>query len=407
MTFLRATFDPAYASDTPARATRTGFARRHKDFEITVIRNRDGVEAIAAAWLALEAQSSGAVLFQSVAWARAVFDFEARRKAGDFDPVIVTFRQQGQLQAILPLQRVRAAFRRVLVPLGDSFQQYADVLAAPDLDIATALPQMLKAAVAAAPADLVSFLKVRDDSRLKTELAQRAIVTTSGQGAPFVTLAQWSGFDDYFQTIKPKTRKNMRNARNRLERDGALHHRIAETSAEKLGVVVRTLEGRAGRLKDQGITSRAFATSAFADFCETLTHKDTGLELLAMSLIHDGEPMAEQWGFVHGGRYYAYVASRDFSQSDESPGKLHLRDVIETCFAKGLATADLLVPVMPYKLTFAKQVMAVTDYALPVTLKGDLIIRVWDRRLRPLAKRVVLAMPVRLRAALMRLAGRG
>ena len=71
------------------------------------------------------------------------------------------------------------------------------------------------------------------------------------------------------------------------------------------------------------------------------------------------------------GRYYAFVASRDFAQSDESPGKLHLKEVIaDLRRPRVLHSADLLVPVMPYKLTWATGVTAVTDYALPLTLKG-------------------------------------
>jgi CelD/BcsL family acetyltransferase involved in cellulose biosynthesis len=270
------------------------------------------------------------------------------------------------------------------------------------------LARILKAALTAAPADAVSLLKVRADSKLEAGMSRNAIETATSEGAPFVSLSAWTGFEDYFQSIKPKTRKNMRNARNRLERDGVLEHVVAATPAEKLGIISRTLSGRAERLKDQGLTSRAFATSDFADFCTSLASRpDSDLGLLAMSLRHNGEPIAEQWGLVSGGHYYAYVASRDFGQSDESPGKLHLKEVIETCFARGLSTADLLVPVMPYKLTWAKDVVAVTDYALPVTPKGYLIIALWDRGLRPMLKRLVLGMPKELRAVVMRVIGRG
>ena len=81
--------------------------------------------------------------------------------------------------------------------------------------------------------------------------------------------------------------------------------------------------------------------------------------------------------------------------------------MIETCFARGLATADLLVPSMPYKLTWASDVTPVRDYALPVSLKGRLAIHFYDRFARPLAKKVVLALPRGFRMTLMKLIGRG
>jgi CelD/BcsL family acetyltransferase involved in cellulose biosynthesis len=120
-----------------------------------------------------------------------------------------------------------------------------------------------------------------------------------------------------------------------------------------------------------------------------------------MSLTHNGTPIAEQWGFVHGGRYYAFVASRDFTMGEESPGKLHLKNVIETGFTRGLSTVDLLVPVMPYKLTWASGVTEVQDYAVPVSLKGRARVHLWDQMLRPLVKAAYLALPQGVRTRLM------
>lgn len=373
--------------------------------EAEAIVTRDGIEAIAAEWSALEARAKSVTLFQSFGWTRAVFDFESRRDA-DFAPVVVTLRQHGRLVAVLPLQRIRTRFRSALTPIGGVFGQYAEMLTEPGIDAKTALREMLRAALRVRPVDMVSFLKVRGDSVLATALPDGALRTGSEEAAPFVELAGYPDFAAYFQTIKAKTRKNMRNARNRLERDGALTHHVATTRDETLGVIARTLAGRAGRLRDQGLTSRAFTDPAFADFCASLADRED-IELLAMSLRHNGQPIAEQWGFVHQGRYYAYVASRDFEASDESPGKLHLREVIETCAERGVQTADLLVPSMPYKLTWATGVTPVRDYAVPVTLKGRLGVVIWDRWLRPVAKRAVLGLPKGVRAGLMRVVGRG
>ena len=370
------------------------------------MRDREGLELLAPDWAALEACARGATLFQSLGWARAVFRFEEARGNGGFAPLIAVLRRRGRVEAILPLERVRARLRRALVPLGNSFGQYSDILARPDTDLGSGPEAALRAALAAARADVVLFFKVREDTRLRAALPPGSVIVGDAEAAPQVALADFPDFAAYHQTIKAKTRKNMRNARNRLEREGALVHVVAATPEETLAVIARTLEGRAGRLKDQGLTSRAFADGAFSRFCTSLVVEEQGLELMAMSLCHDGRPLAEQWGFVHNGRYYAYVASRDFGQTEESPGKLHLKEVIETCFARGLDAADFLVPAMPYKMTWASSAMPVADYALPVTARGWIGVRVWDRRLRPLGKALVLRMPKRLRAGVMRSLGR-
>ena len=381
-------------TDATARAIRTG-----------VVTTREAFDAIAYQWEGLETQADGAVLFQGSGWARAIFDFEAARGNAAFDPVIVTILDGQRLVAVLPLERIRTRARTVLAPLGHAFSQYSDALIASGTDPKDAISRLLRAAIQAAPCDAVSFLKVRDDSVLATGMPSNHIVTGPEQGAPYVALSAFPDFASYFGTIKPKTRKNMRNDRNRLEREGTLDHHVAATSEEKLGVIRRTLTGRAERLRDQGLTSRAFRDTAFTDFCTTLADR-ADMPVMAMSLRHNDQPIAEQWGFVHNQRYYAFVASRDFSNSDESPGKLHLGEVIHACADAGLLGADLMVPVMPYKLTWATEVVTVRDYALPVTPRGLLVLNLWDKTMRPWFKQMVLSMPKGLRGALMKASGR-
>jgi CelD/BcsL family acetyltransferase involved in cellulose biosynthesis len=372
---------------------------------LDMVRSRESFDAMAHQWEGLETQVDGAVLFQGSGWARAIYDFEAGRGNLDFDPVIATLNDGQRLVAVLPLERIKTRARTVLAPLGHAFSQYSDALIAHGLDPRDAVARLLKAAIQAAPCDAVSFLKVRSDSLLARGMPANHIVTGTEQGAPYVALSAFEDYAAYFQTIKPKTRKNMRNDRNRLERDGEVRHEVAETADEKLGVIARTLAGRANRLKDQGLSSRAFRDTAFADFCKALPAR-ADMPIMAMSLLHKGEPIAEQWGFVHKQRYYAFVASRDFGNSDESPGKLHLAEVIHACADHGLYGADLMVPVMPYKLTWATEVVSVTDYALPVTPRGMLVINLWDKTLRPLFKHAVLNMPKGLRGLLMKATGR-
>lgn len=372
----------------------------------SVARTRDAVEALAPRWRGLERFSDGFNLFQSLGWARAVFDFEMARGNVDFDPVIATIEDGQRLVGVLPLERVRTGARSLLVPLGHAFAQISDLLLDGRVDPAMAVGRLLKAAREAAPSDGVSLLKVRDGSALASGMPRTHIRTGEEQGAPYVALDTFPDFAAYFATVRTKTRKNMRNARNRLERDGAVEHRVVTELAEQLALIERTLEGRADRLKEQGLTSRAFRDSGFVEFCRSLVGRpDMGL--LAFSLNHQDRPLAEQWGFVHGGRYYAFVASRDFSHSDESPGKLHLREILEACAGQGIRGCDLGVPVMPYKLTFATETVTLRDYALPMTPRGWLVIQLWDVMMRPGLKRLVLAMPARLRARLMRVAGHG
>jgi len=373
--------------------------------QASIVVGREGLEALADRWLTLEAQCPDATVFQSLGWARAIFDFEARRGNARFEPVVIALKHGRRLVGILPLERIRTFSRTALVPLGNAFGQYADALVAPSMDARMALDQMLRAAIDSGACDFVSLLKVREGSALERGLPQTKVMTGEEQGAPYVALDAFPDFASYFQTIRTKTRKNLRNARNRLEREGIVAHDVVTDPQAQLQLVERTLAGRAERLKDQGLTSRAFRDSNFSDFCRSLVNRpDTSLA--AFSLLHDGKPIAEQWGFVHGRKYYAFIASRDFSNSEESPGKLQLAEIVQACSQMGIAGCDLGVPVMPYKLTFATRTLAVRDFALPVTPKGFVIIHLWDVRLRPALKSMAMAMPAAWRARAMKVFGR-
>lgn len=371
----------------------------------SVVQSRQDVEALAQRWQMLENRSVDTTPFQSLAWVRAVYDFEAARGNEGFDPVLAMLEDGRRLVAILPLERVGTAARRALVPLGNGFGQYADLLLDPGMDAGVAVAQLLRAAIQAAPADVVSLLKVRDGSGLARGLPRGRIETGTELAAPYVALDAFPDFAAYFATIRAKTRKNMRNARNRLDREGMVAHQVLVEPAAQRELIKRTLLGRAERLREQGLTSRAFSDGSFPAFCESLAGRPD-MDLLAFSLTHDDRPIAEQWGFVQGGRYYAYVAARDFSNSDESPGKLHLAEVLRACAEQGLAGCDLGVPAMPYKLTFATGSVPVRDFAVPVTFRGWVLTRLWDVQLRPAIKAALLRMPAGLRAPLMRLAGR-
>jgi Protein involved in cellulose biosynthesis (CelD) len=371
----------------------------------SVARTRDALEALAPRWRELERLSEGDGLFQSLGWARAVFEFEAARNNAGFDPVIAVVEQGERLAGVLPLERIRTGFRTLLVPLGHAYAQISDALVAPGIDPAAAVASLIGIATQEAPCDGVSLLKVRSGSVLALGMPGTHIRTGEEQGAPYVALDAFADFASYFATVRTKTRKNMRNARNRLEREGPVEHRVVDQPAEQQALIERTLDGRADRLKQQGLTSRAFSDGGFVEFCRLLVGRED-MNLMGFSLTHNGKPLAEQWGFVHGGRYHAFVASRDFSHSDESPGKLHLAEILAVCADRGLKGCDLGVPVMPYKLTFATETIALHDYALPVTPRGWMMIQLWDVWLRPSLKRLVLALPPPVRAGLMRLLGR-
>jgi CelD/BcsL family acetyltransferase involved in cellulose biosynthesis len=367
---------------------------------IAAITSRVAFEALGAEWRALERQAPGAILFQSFDWCRTVWDHhESQGQA--FDPLILTLRERGSLVGVLPLQRVGPGRARIATGFGEPYQQYSDAILAPDAPADTA-ERLLLAACRLSGCGGLQLLKLRDDSPLAPVLQKLGALLSNPDAAPFVDLSPFADFAAYRATVNAKTRKNMRNARNRLARSGALTHTMLSEAVAIESLVERAHAGRERWLAEQGLTSRAFRDASFMDFARRAAAGGAGLQTLVMSLALDGQPVADQWGFVFNGRYYAYVASWTPGFEESSPGKLHLEEVIHACHARGIRVADFLMPAARYKFTWTDEAMPVADYALPLSLAARLRFRLWSGLIRPRLKQLALALPPALRGRIAR-----
>lgn len=377
---------------TPAGAVLPTLVLRRADrCTVSVVTERPGFDGLADQWRAIEGTARGAVLFQSYDWCRAVWDHWLR-KARSFEPRILIARKGGEIVGVLPLQIVRRGPLRMATGLAEPFQQYSDAILALDQG-KEVVDALLGAALQLDGCDGLELLKVREDSPLACSLASRGAVRAAEDAAPYIDLHGFEKFADYHATVKPKTRKNIRNSRNRITRMHRFEHRVVTSREEIRVLVARTFRGRERWLQELGLTSRAFRENTFADFLDEVAGAGYGLWVLAMSLEADGKPIADQWGFVFNGRYYAYGATWDPGYEEFSPGKLHLEDVIRACHERGIATADFLMPAASYKLTWTDDVMLVADFALPCSWRGRIYASCWIGALRPQLKRLALAAP--------------
>ncbi len=366
---------------------------------VEAVCDRAGFQALAASWQALEARAATPTLFQSLAWCRQIFDLEAGREAQTFDPLILVARKHSQVAGLLPLRRLRRS-GVILTGLGEPYQQYTDLVLAPGADGGAALRAML-ASPHLGGADAIELLKVRADSALFAALGLRTTKLTPVDGAPFVALRPFPDFAGYLKTVNAKSRKNMRNQRNRLAREAPLEAVSCTTRVEIGTLIQASFEGRVDWLEREGLSSRAFRDPDFSRFVARFADQDaTGIEVLAVALKHGERTIAEQWGFIHKRRYYAYVASWDPAYEEASPGKLIMEEVLRAAHARGVEIADFLMPAARYKLTWADCATPVYDIVLPLSLRGQVTARLWTGWLRPIAKRAVLALPSEIRSRL-------
>jgi CelD/BcsL family acetyltransferase involved in cellulose biosynthesis len=210
-------------------------------------------------------------------------------------------------------------------------------------------------------------------------------------------------FAEFLSGVSAKTRKNLRNYQNRLARLGRLEHRVL-TGLEAGPAIIEAFEGRRAWLSTHGMTSEAFRDPHFEEVMRSMARTcPSELGLLAFVLTLDGRAIAVQWGFLRSGRYYAFMSSRDPAYEDYSAGRLHLQHVLEACHRLGVTEVDLMVPAIPYKMTWTDTADPLVDLVMTWTLRGRLVVDLYQGGVRPMLKRLAARLPAAVRRPLFEL----
>ncbi|MEM1318092.1 MAG: GNAT family N-acetyltransferase [Pseudomonadota bacterium] len=351
---------------------------------------RDALHDLKTEWLRLEAMSSQAVLFQSHAWCRTAADVMDPEALADIR--VFTVSGPTGLVALLPMRLQRKRGRVVLTGLAEPFQEFTDMLLDPQVNAELAYG-FIHAEILKQKADYLHLGQVRLDSNLARGIAGRVPTGGEQESAPYVQLSAFSNFAEYLPTVRSKTRKNMRNMKNVLQRTAPLTHAVTRTAQETAPLVDRIYENRSRWLQERGLNSSSFDDEAFRTMVRALAQiEGEAVRPVGMSLRHGDTIIAEMWGFIHNTRYYAYMSSWNKEYSNKGPGRMHLGFLLEVAFDMDVDSAEFMIPAVPYKMTWATHEMVANDHLLPMTLIGQLYVRGWVDFARPRVKALAYAM---------------
>lgn len=368
-------------------------------FTTKILRSSDEICAIKDQWMDLEERSRGTHVFQSFELSMHVLNIVEPTQNGTYY-VICVF-DADKLVGLLPLTVWAKKGRKILTGFSEPYQQYTEMLCDPECDPKQIFDH-IESCFKACGADYVHLGQVRHDGPLFAGCESSFDHSEEQKAAPFVDLSQWDSYDAYYNHLKRATRKRIRNGYNRLERLGALDHVHGSTPELLTGVIDRSYEGRVEWQRRLGLTSRAFQDEGFRAFLDQFKNaQDSNLKVVAFCFMLDGTPSAEQWGFVYDGCYYAYISYWDPERATAGPGKLHLGEVIKSCYELGLKRVDFLIPSVQYKMLYATGEVEASDFIKPLNFKGYLFANVWLKQIRPRLKAIVQAMPTEQRKKIM------
>lgn len=286
------------------------------NLSVCVLRTRSDLTEHKDQWKQLEQSSKSNAVFQSFAWTMAMLE---NLEADQGIQIFAVFDQQ-KLIAAMPLRIENLGVLRVLTGLADPFQQYSEMLLSPNYN-PSAILELLKPHLHETGADIIHLRQIREASALYDYANEHFSAVGDVDGAPYLDLTQWASFEDYLKSISSRTRKTIRNQRNRLHKSAGLSHRIIRQQDPELeSLLLQSLKGRENWVEAMGYSSRALEGEGFQQFLFALC-KEAGseCELVAFELKHGDVPISTEWGFLFKRCYFAYMADWNSDYEQSSP----------------------------------------------------------------------------------------
>lgn len=353
---------------------------RPQNLRVRLVSELPEMEKLQPAWLALEKAPADhdAVFFQSFDWCLYVARLRAKLSADRHELLVAVVEDGADIVGIWPLSRQRASGMWAVRNLDDPFGQLAGFLCRHADWIEPCVHAVLGHLRRAHRADAVCVDNVIEGSPLHCALIIAGAKTGSSNEIVQVDLRGTDTFADYQRTLNAKTRKNLRNSMNRLRSaHGEVTDIVIDEPALLAPIVKETFAGRIEWMQRNGKSTNAFRDPDFRPLVEGLC-AEPSLSLLGFQMHAFGKPIAGQWGFVHDGRYYAYISARETGFDEFSPGRLHLGSVIAACKARGLDILELMAPAARYKVMWSNRVAGIHDMWMPLTARGSLALGILE-----------------------------
>lgn len=356
---------------------------------------RPAFDALAAEWNELfQRCGRGTQLFQAFNWN---WHWCNHYLAANETLAVLTCRQGGRLVMVWPLVGTRVAGLQQLSWMGEPVSQYGDVL----IDAAAGNPaSLLREAwthlLATARPDIVWLPKVRSDAAIAPLIAELAPLCAQQRQSAFAARAA--------APAAPSAKQRRTQARRCSKLGAPLRFFVLEGGDAARELAARTLAWKRAQLKARGVIAPAIADPAFdAFFADVAAGGDMPAGCRVVGLDCGSTTAAAGIFLAAKDHIVGHVAAFDARFEKASVGMMLLERTREAAFAQGFETFDLLAPADSYKLRLCESVLAVSDWAVPVSRRGALYAGLYLTRMRPAMKALLTALP---RSARRRLAAR-
>jgi CelD/BcsL family acetyltransferase involved in cellulose biosynthesis len=370
--------------------------------ELAFVSDRASFDALEAEWNALfERAGRNTQIFQTFNWLWHWCNHYLEQPGTEGRGprlALVTGRREGRLVMVWPLVSERATGIKKLSWMGAPVSQYGDVLLDDVADGEAILRAAWQFIAQHSGADVVHLRKVRADAAIASLLSEIGGIATDKSGAPYLDLASAPSFAEYEKRYSSGARRNRKRQRRRLEERGTVGIDAYAHGAQARDLARVAVDLKRVWLDEKGLMSPAFADDRidhfFADVAEGAV-RPTGCRVLAMRC---GDTLAAlEIGLTCKGRAAIHVIVYDRAFEKAAAGALLMEESIRRCCDAGLAIFDLLAPADSYKMDWADGTVEVCDWAVPLSMTGQLYGRFYLGFLPSLVKKSLAALPAPLR----------
>jgi len=402
---MPATAVPCLDPAQRAHAGATGFEPLPKEdtaCSFALVTDRGAFDALEPEWTDLfDRAGRGTQVFQTFNWNwHWCNHYLGDGSRGSAAPAlaVVTARRAGRLVMVWPLAVERVAGLRNLIWMGAPVSQYGDVLIEQGIDAAPLLRQAWSFITQRVRPDLAWLRKVRDDAAVAPLLAEIGALSTQHLDAPYVDLEAAGDFDAYLQRRSAHFRKKQRANAKRLSALGSVAYEQRSGGGQAADYARDAIALKRVQLQAAGVVSPAVAdlrmSAFFADAADGCGHP-AGLHVV--SLASNAQLAAVDIYIGCKDRAALHIVAYDLQFEKASVGAVLLQHAIAQAFADGFRTFDFLAPAEHYKLRWADGVVGVTDWAMPLSLKGRAFARLYLALVRPAIRAALSALPLALR----------
>lgn len=383
----------AASRDELCEASSAGLPRalRRDEVSFAVIDTLPAFLALQAQWDALFSRSAlPHQVFQSHAVLRhwATHYLDARMSL-----CILTAWRAGRLVMVWPLLRERRFGIVALRFMGVPVAQFGDVLIERTGEEAGLL-RVGWAALGGLGADLFELRKLRADSVLATSGLGPSAVLRERLDAPFADLCRRVGADGPSPAYAARERSNHRRRLRRLSERGTIDFATAQPGPEAADLAVAAIAMKQAALLRHGVLAPTISDPRFAAFFRDLAGDAGGGSPLRVAIITcDGAPIGLDLSLDCKGASFGHVIATHPGHERGGVGGILTHHSFACAKARGNAIFDMLAPADPYKHEHADGLTAVSDFVLPLSWKGRLVVESGLTHWRPMLKRALRRLP--------------